>query len=49
MGREFEPLRGHLNIRDLLEKVSPFLLGITDEFTGVLEGEVNREVNQKNT
>jgi hypothetical protein len=38
MGREFEPLRGHLKIRELLEKVSPFLLGITDEFTGVLEG-----------
>jgi hypothetical protein len=36
-----------LKIRGLLEKVNPFLFEITDVFTGVSEGEVNQEVNQK--
>jgi hypothetical protein len=47
MGREFEPLRGHLIDKALHEKCEAFLLEIIDENTGVLEGQVNREVNQK--
>ena len=47
MGREFEPLRGHLKDKDLRKIVSPFLFEIIDENTGVSEGNFNQFINQK--
>ena len=47
MGREFEPLRGHLKIKALPENCEAFLLKIIDENTGVSEGKFNQFVYAK--